>query len=111
MELHIIDREHLDELEKVVNFFRGVILFVFGKEKGFYETHGVFIRMGDDPVAFMPRHAGRRSEWIELEDMLKQEDGDTFYWTDVDEYNEWKERQLRLILEVKKEKEYEEQDV
>ena len=107
MELHIIDREHLDELEKVVNFFRGVILFIFGKEKGFYETYGVFTRVGDDPVAFMPHHAGHRSEWIELEDMLKQEDGETFYWTDVDEYKDWKERQLRLILEVKKEKEYE----
>ena len=55
----------------------------------------------------MPHHAGHRSEWIELEDMLKQEDGETFYWTDVDEYKDWKERQLRLILEVKKEKEYE----
>lgn len=103
MKLHKIDKEHFNEIEELENSVQSAVLFGFKNGNGFFKKKGIFVRIGDEKIHFMPSDATIRTEWIEVEDLM-EDDEMTFYWTTVKEYFEWLERTLRLTIETEEER-------
>lgn len=103
MKLHKIDKEHFNEIEELENSAQGIVLFGFKNGNGFFKKKGIFVRIGDEEINFMPSDATIRTQWIEVKDLM--EDGEMkYYWTTLKEYFEWLERTLRLTIETEEER-------
>lgn len=98
MKIHKLDRKHLNEIKKVENSSNTIIVFGFNKDGKFIKKDGIFIKVGDENVSFMPSDATLRQHWWNIEDMVSDEEME-YYWTTAKEYANWLRRTIRLFIE------------
>jgi hypothetical protein len=112
MKLNRIDKDHLQEMSKVVNTYHDVVVLGFGKRDGFHESTGCFISYEDmgkggrlkKPmgIQFMPYRCSMPDGLVPIGRMVDGGDGDEWYWADTDEYSRWKEDMLRELKKTYK---------